>query len=103
MKAIIEGRRFDTDTATAITEWSNNLGRGDFRDCCETLYVTKKGSFFLHGFGGPMTQWRRAAGNMQTSGEGILALTKEEARDWCEQHGKVDVIEDYFPETIIDA
>lgn len=98
MKAIINGKRYDTATADLVAEWGNGLGGSDFRNCNEDLYRTKKGRWFLHGQGGAMTRWSRSVGNNGTcGGSGILPMTEDEAREWLEQHREVDAIEKFFP------
>lgn len=102
MKAVIDGLRYDTATATEIGEYSNGLGGRDFRNIAETLYKTKGGRFFLSGEGGPMTKYARPCGNMTGGGEGIIPLSEIEARDWCETHDvDADVIGAHF--VIADA
>ena len=104
MKKIIDGKRYDTETATHIANFDNGLSRGDFRWLDEDLYQTPKGNWFIHGTGGAMTSWREAEGqNSWAGGEGIRPLTAEEAREWCECFGKTKVIETYFADQIEDA
>jgi len=103
MKKIIARKRYDTTTATLIAEWRNGLGGGDFRNCAEDLYRTAGGAFFIHGDGGAMTRWSRAVGDMTGGGEGIEPLTEGEALEWCEEHGRNDVIEAHFGSLLTDA
>jgi hypothetical protein len=103
MKAIIQGKRFDTDTAKLIGEASHGY-QGDFSHWEAGLYKTpRSGAFFLAGSGGPMTRWAQAAGNMRTGGSGIVPLTAEEALNWAEQHLSVDEVEAAFGDQIEDA
>ena len=51
MKKVINGKIYNTETATLIHQWDNGR-RGDFSSCEEDLYRTKKGAFFIHGEGG---------------------------------------------------
>lgn len=56
MKRVIEGHRYDTDTAKKIgTDGYSN--RSDFDYWEETLYKTKSGFFFIHGEGGPRSRY----------------------------------------------
>ena len=94
---VINGRKYDTATATEVGSYDAGLGAGDFRDYRESLYLTKRGQFFLEGSGGPMTRWARQVGNMKAGGRGIQLLDRDEALMWCEQHDiDVDVLEKYF-------
>ncbi len=90
MKAVIDGEVYDTETATKIAFFSKEFGADDFRHVEESLYKTKSGRFFLAGGGGPMTRYSHPVGDRQAGGSGIVILTLDEARHWCESHG-VDV------------
>jgi hypothetical protein len=57
MKAIINGRIYNTDTADVVWDVSYGWSGSDL-DWHETvLYRTKKGTFFLAGKGGPRSMW----------------------------------------------
>lgn len=104
MKAVINGKRYNTETAEEVGEYQNALGYNDFRHIEESLYKTKKGAFFLAGSGGPMTKYSQAVGDMTGGGSGIIPLTKEEARTWCENHEiDCDVIDEHFKDILEDA
>lgn len=96
MKAIIEGRRYNTETATKIGETSSDYGRGDFRHSEEALYLTKRGQFFLAGSGGPLTRWARSVPNGSMGGSGIHLLSETEAREWAESNLSVAEMEAAF-------
>jgi hypothetical protein len=98
MKRVIDGKRYDTDTAQRIAGAESSCNPGDFRYWEETLYRTKRGAYFIHGEGGAMSRWSRPVGsNGQTGGEGIEVLTEDEARQWCENRGiDADVIAEFF-------
>jgi len=97
MKAIIDGKRYDTETAEGIGSYSRGY-RGDFDRIEETLYKTKSGAFFLAGSGGPRSKYaRNPRQNELTGGEGISVLNETQAREWCEQHRiDADVISEHF-------
>lgn len=104
MKAIIQGKRYDTDIAIEIGSASNNLSTRDFSHWSATLYRTPIANrFFLAGEGGPMSRWARPSGNMRTGGEGIIALDREEALAWAEQHLDAETVEAHFSDDIEDA
>ena len=97
MKQVINGKTYNTDTATEIANYDNGLGGSDFRHCDESLYVTKKGNYFIAGVGGPLSRWAQPCGNMTSGGSGIIAYSNSEALDWCESHDvDADVICKYF-------
>ena len=97
MIKIIDGLRYNTETATKIGEWGNGLYTSDFRWQCESLYVTKKGRYFLVGEGGPATHYSYSPdGNSRCGGEELHVLTFNDARIWCEDHDQ-DAIESHEP------
>jgi hypothetical protein len=97
MKKIIDGKRYDTATADVIA--INSFGySGDFRHFKESLYRTKRGTWFLAGYGGPMTKYARQVDTNATSGgENIFPLSPDEAREWLENVGDTAAIEEHFP------
>ena len=91
MKKIINGRRYDTDSAKFMAEdcYSN---RTDFGYWHETLYRKSTGEFFLHGEGGAATKYAESVGQNQWSGgERIIPLTLAAAKKWAEEH--LDAVE----------
>ena len=87
MKKVIDGKVYNTETATEIEEYWNGFSTSDFKYCCETLYKTKRGNFFLCGKGGAMSKYSEScSGNCRCGGEGIIPLTLEEAKAWVEAH-----------------
>jgi hypothetical protein len=105
MKKIIDGKRYDTDTATLVCDCSpRGFYRNDFRYEDTQLYRTPRGGWFVAGEGGPLTRWARSAGqNSWTGGCGIQPLDDDEARDILEQYGDTDDVEKYFASEIVDA
>ena len=103
MKAIIARKKYDTETAKMIVQWDNGHFGGHYRRCCETLYKTVNGAYFLHGDGGAMTQYGRMVGNMRAPGEEIRPLTETEALDWLQDRGFPDAAEEHFKDQIQDA
>ena len=104
MKKVINGKVYNTETATLIHEWDNGIYGNDFKRCEEGLYRTDKGAYFTAGSGGPMSKYARSCGNnARCGGEGINVLTKEEALEWLESHDGDDAIEEYFSDMIEDA
>ena len=103
MKAIINGKAYNTDTATEVDSYWNGYSSGDFHYVCETLYRTAKGKFFLHGIGGPMTPYARAYGNGYGGGEEIIPYTETEALEWCELRDCTDAIDAHFAHLVEEA
>lgn len=97
MKVIKNGKKYDTETAKKIAEWSNNYNYRDFQWCEETLYRKRTGEYFLHGEGGPMSKYAESCGNNSWSGGSrIIPLTYEAAIKWAENHMDADDYENEF-------
>jgi hypothetical protein len=97
MKKIINGKKYDTFTATEIFNWDND--QYGFSRCSETLYRKSTGEFFLYGQGGPMSKYsRRIDQNSWCEGEQIVPLTLEEAKLWLEEKSTVQRYEELFGE-----
>lgn len=103
MKKIIEGKRYDTETATLVGQASHG-GTGDFQRWEAGLYRTKNGAFFLAGEGGPMTRFAHMCGDgSSTGGNNLFPMTMEDARNWAECNLDIDVVEATFGDSIEDA
>lgn len=94
MKKVIKGRLYDTATAKMM----GLDGGGDgFKAWHEELYQKRTGEFFLFGQGGAMTKYAVAVGdNSWSSGEKIIPLTFETARQWAEAHLGADEYGEIF-------
>jgi hypothetical protein len=90
MKKIINGKKYDTDTAEEVA-YASYGHPSDFSHWRETLYRTKNGTFFLHGVGGPSSRWReRIEQNTYSGGCNIRLMTDEEARGWVERYDNAE-------------
>ena len=90
MKRIINGKMYNTDTATCVgsDEYGNPR---DYRHWYEALYRKKSGEYFLYGEGGPLSQYRQDRGTNSWSGsESITPMDIDEARLWAEDHLDAD-------------
>lgn len=103
MKQIINGKTYNTETAEEIADWDNLRYPGDFRYVNETLYLTKKGAWFLFGEGGPLSSYAKSCGNGWTGSSKIRPLSRREAYAWLEEHEMVEVIETRFSDMIEEA
>lgn len=98
MKQIINGKKYDTETAKLLASYRNGGGWRDFNHFEEDLYRKKTGEHFVHGVGGPATRYaEREGSNTWTGGEKIRPLTEQEAREWVEKHAN-DMYEEIFGE-----
>ena len=96
MKKIINGKRYNTDTATLIGSTGHGYP-GDLEYWTEELYRKKTGEFFLYGEGGPMSKYSRRIGeNEWSGGEEIRPLSLKEAQEWAEEYLDGDEYEKVF-------
>ena len=96
MKKIINGRRYDTDSAKELgsNSYSN---RTDFNFWEETLYRKSTGEFFLYGEGGPASRYAQAVGqNSWSGGSRIMPMSTHEAKSWAEKNLSGDEYEKIF-------
>lgn len=101
---IINGKRYNTETATEVAHYWNGLGGNDFRNLNETLYRTPKGAWFLVGSGGAMTQYAQSCGNNSfCGGVNWVVFTDDEAFEWLQKHEETTDLEEYFADRIQDA
>lgn len=88
MKRVIDGKIYDTETATLIDEAAASCSLSDFGYWEESLYRTPRGRYFIAGSGGPMSRWaRQIEMNTWSGGAGIEPLSESEALHWCEERG----------------
>lgn len=95
MKKIIGGKKYDTTTAKLVGTYDTGY-IGDFYRRYEKLYLKATGEFFLAGEGGAKTRWASRTIDGYSSGEGILPLTLDEAREWAEEHLTQAEVEELF-------
>lgn len=103
MKAVINKKRYDTETSIEVADFWNGLSDRDFKHVRESLYLTQNGNWFTAGGGGPMSKYAVPAGDMTSGSDQIFALSPEEAYQWLELHQELDAIEEYFKDTFEDA
>lgn len=85
MKKIINNKVYDTGTARKVGTWCSSEDPRGFQYVEETLFRKKNGEFFLHGLGGPASVYRVATSeNSWKTGEKILPLSFDQARQWAE-------------------
>ena len=104
MKRVINGKRYDTETAEMVG--SNSYSNyGDFQYWCEELYRTNQGNWFVYGEGGAKSKFARAIGQNETAGgNDITPLTRGDALAWLEVHNSgSDALEEYFSDVLEDA
>jgi hypothetical protein len=105
MKAIIKGKRFDTETAILLGEASSHAGPSDYGWWKANLYCTpRSGAYFVAGEGNANSPYTTNFGNgARGAGERIVPLTDEEALAWAEEHLSAADVERIFADRIEDA
>lgn len=94
-KKIINGKLYNTATATFIGEYANDVSRSDFRYYEEELYRKRTGEYFLSGEGGGLSKYAKSLSDGWTYGCAIIPLSLDEAKEWVELHMSTD---DYIKE-----
>ena len=100
MKSIINGKRYDTTIATQIAFWKSGMDDGDLHYFDETIFKTARGTYFLHGRGGPLSKYRHALKGRPSGvagGSQIVPLTDQEAITWLQEHGETHALRREFP------
>lgn len=104
MRKTINGKVYDTDTATEVASYWNGCTNSDHRYCAEELYITQKNNWFLAFEGGALSNWGVSGpNNTILPRAGISVLTPKEALRWMEKHGPEDEIEKYFGDQVEEA
>lgn len=98
MKKVINGKRYNTESARYIGEYNAPYATNDFNWYCETLYLKQTGEFFLHGEGNALTRYAEQYIDGVGYGEKLMPLTDDEARKWVEENLEVDVYDELFGE-----
>ena len=85
MRRIIKNKVYDTDTAKEKATYFSSYPRASFQYYEETLYIKKNGEFFLYGKGNGASPYAESRYNSRTSGEKIIPLTYDKAKEWAEK------------------
>lgn len=103
MKQVVDGKIYDTDTATEVASYYYS-NPSDFNYEAETLYLTNRGNWFLYGEGGPKSKYSVQTGqNWWSGGSVIEPLPAEQAKAWLEAHKKTGALLSHFGSTIEEA
>jgi hypothetical protein len=97
MNKIINGKKYDTETAEECFSYWNGYHCTDLGYAVETLYRKKTGEFFLFGKGGAKSKYAISYGN-GCSGHGsrITPFAEHQARQWLESHSSGEEFEAIF-------
>ena len=86
MNKILNGKKYNTETATCVLEVSNGYGYGDIYYVRESLYQKRTGEYFMHCEGGAFTEYGEDVGGDRTGGEQIKLLSTNEIKRWVEKN-----------------
>lgn len=98
MKKIINGKKYDTETARLICESDNGRTPSDFYYYRSKLYRKKTGEFFLYEEGGAASSLAEMHNGYTCGGCGIKPYSDYEAMEYVEKNGSVEAYEDLFGE-----
>lgn len=101
MKRIIDGKRYDTETAEEVG-FSKHGSRRDFEYYEETLYCKRTGEYFVHGYGHGASRYAKQVCGDWCPGEDIVPMTYEQAREWAEKNLDAEDYEREFGPTSED-
>jgi hypothetical protein len=95
MKKIIDGKRYDTETAEYVYRWDNGRFSTDFRYYFKVLYRTQKGAWFIYHDGGALID------------TDIEVVSADDAYEFLAEHSEDtdahEVIEQYFSDRVQEA
>ena len=105
MKRIIDGKTYNTETAKKICDTGNDEYPTDFRYENSSLYITKKGAYFIAGDGGALSRFSVAEGNGYGGGAGIIVLSRDAAFSEVQRRAgyDTDLITEYFSDLVEEA
>ena len=87
MKKIIDGRTYNTETATLLCSYEYSYV-SSFDWYTEALYRTRKGAYFIYGEGHANSPYATQYDLHEWGpGDGWRVLTEEEAREYIEEKG----------------
>lgn len=95
MKRIIEGRTYNTETATQLGSWSTlndpNYPPEPYQEAGGALYQTRHGAYFAVSFDENREAW-------EDGHEKLTPLDPQQAQRWAEEHCSTEDIERLFGE-----
>lgn len=98
MQKFIKDRKvYNTKTSTLIHEDWNRKGRDDFHCIERDLYRRPDGEYWFRVYGGAATIYAESRRGYQTSWEGAVPVSEEEAYEYLEDRQEVALLEEHFP------
>ena len=105
MIRLLDGKTYNTNTATLICDTGNDESVTDFAFERSDLYVSKKGAYFVAGQGGPFSRFAVPDGNGQRGGASVIPLSREQAFEEVQScvGYDPDLIRKYFSDMVTEA
>ena len=107
MLKIIDGKRYNTETAEQVLFHNNGKYQNDFGYRSTTLFRTNNGAWFIRHYGGPFTDMATSAGNGLGWGEELEPVSDDAAFKFLQSHSDYpeaqEAIEKYFANCVQDA
>ena len=108
MIRVIDGLRYNTETAQQVYDYSNGRMTSDFGYRSKTLYRTSKGAWFIHHVGGALTDMSVSVGNNGRGGSAdIEPVCENDAYGFLEAHSDdseaMAAIEKFYSDRIQEA
>lgn len=91
MKKIINGKMYNTETATFVCNYWNGLSYFDFRYVTEDLYRKKTGEYFIKYNGGALSKYAESYGDGRCEGAGIKPVSREFAMRFVNRNATPEV------------
>lgn len=98
MKKIINGKLYNTETATELGSYQAPFTYSDFNWWQETLFIKRTKEYFLFGESHASSKYNQRYADGWGPAEKIIPLTEDEARDWAEEFLEADDYMDIFGE-----
>lgn len=103
MQKVIDGKRYNTETATLIGNIGSKM-MSDFTSWgIELFKAPRSGTYFLHEWGGPMTIYAERRGRDRIGGEKITPLDDEAAFEWAQNNLDGDEVMAEFGNRVAEA
>lgn len=83
MKKIIDGVKYNTETAKEIATWDNSIRYGEKEYEFEALYIKSTGEYFLFAKGAAESRYSENIIDANVPNSLIIPFSKERAKEWC--------------------
>lgn len=108
MIKVINGKRYNTETADMVFRYWNGMPQSDFRYRYKDLYRTRNGAWFIHHDGGAMTDMAvSVGGNGSGWSEEIEPVSEDDAFGFLQAHSDdpdaLAAIDKHFADRVQDA